>query len=300
VIPPEAVAPEPGVAEDGRSAGPGALPTLIVIGAQKCGTSSLHRYLDAHPAIAMSRVKELDFFLDDGNWSRGVEWYRSQFDSAARVCGESSPNYTNLPVSRAVAERMHDIAADARLIYMVRDPIERALSHYTHAVGLGREDRPVDVAMSEPDSRYLRRSLYRTQLEPFVSRFPEGRIHVATQEDLRDRRGETLREIFEFVGVDTEFSSQDFDREWEVSAGKDRKFKLAYRASRLIGGKSFWGRLPPAVRWRLERLALGRVGEPVQAPQPADSVRAGLVDRLRPEIAWLRAFTGRDFAGWGV
>ncbi len=281
-------------------AAPAGLPNLIVIGAQKCGTSSLHRYLDLHPQIGMSRVKELDFFLAHRTWSRGAEWYADQFDPAMTVRGESSPNYTDLPLSDGTAERMLDLVPEARLIYLVRDPIDRALSHWIHARGLDREERSADEALADLDSRYVRRSLYRTQLQPFVEHFPRERILIGTQEDLLDRRAETLQRVFRWLDVDPSFDSPQFEREWEVSAGKDRKFSLAYRASRVFGGKDFWGRLPPGLRYRLERLASGRVGVPVSPPQISDPVRARLVQRLAPEIEWLRAFAGRDFAGWSV
>lgn len=99
----------------------GALPNLVVIGAMKCGTTSLHHYLDVHPDIAMSQAKELNFFFGDdadgesgdaevrswhnGNWHRGVEWYAAQFDAGAPVRGEASPGYTS-PAHPEVAGRM--------------------------------------------------------------------------------------------------------------------------------------------------------------------------------------------------
>jgi hypothetical protein len=67
----------------------GALPNLIVIGAQKCGTSVLHYYLSLHPEVSMSRPKELNFFIEERNWPRGVDWYKQQFDADARVRGEA-------------------------------------------------------------------------------------------------------------------------------------------------------------------------------------------------------------------
>jgi hypothetical protein len=276
----------------------GSLPNLVVIGAQKCGTSSLHRYLDLHPEIEMSRAKELDFFLADRNLSRGVDWYAGQFSGRTPVRGESSPNYTNLPASAGVAERMSALIGDARLIYLVRDPIERALSHYVHAVSLGRERRSVDEALSDPESSYVRRSLYRTQLEPFVVRFGIERLLVASQEDLLASRESTLRRVFAFLGVDESFTSPEFERRWEVSAGKDRKFRLAYRISRRIGDKDFWGRLPPGLRWRLERVASGRVGKRVRPPELSDRVRAELARRFAPEVEDLRRLTGGGPAGW--
>ena len=108
------------------------LPNLIVIGAAKCGTTSLHAYLDEHPEIAMSREKELHFFVDRKNWGRGIEWYEAQFDASAPVRGESSPGYSAYPLYEGVAERMARVVPDAKLVYLVRDPVERVVSHYTH------------------------------------------------------------------------------------------------------------------------------------------------------------------------
>ena len=75
----------------------GALPNLIVIGSQKCGTSGLHHYLGLHPEISMSAPKELDFFVAERNHPQGLGWYRGHFDAQAKVRGESSPNYTAFP-----------------------------------------------------------------------------------------------------------------------------------------------------------------------------------------------------------
>src|SRR5205085_12476815 len=85
----------PGAAED-RHVPPagGALPNLIVIGAQKCGTSGLHYYLSLHPEISVSTPKELNFFIAERNWPLGLDWYRSHFDAEARVRSEASPNYS--------------------------------------------------------------------------------------------------------------------------------------------------------------------------------------------------------------
>src|SRR4051812_3312851 len=115
------------------------LPNLIVIGAKKSGTTSLYVYLDAHPEISMTRDKELNFFVEERNWSRGLGWYGEQFDAGAPVRGEASPYYTALPHHRGVPERMASVIPDARLVYMVRDPIARLLSHYDMGVARGRE-----------------------------------------------------------------------------------------------------------------------------------------------------------------
>jgi len=105
------------------------LPNLLVIGAAKCGTTALHRYLGLHPDIFMSKSKELGFFCSSENWDERLRWYESQF-GAARVRGESSPSYTNCPRNKGVPERMASLVPDARLIYLVRDPVDRVISQY--------------------------------------------------------------------------------------------------------------------------------------------------------------------------
>ena len=215
----------------------GALPNLIVIGGLKCGTTSLHHYLNLHPEIAMSRPKELNFFVAELNWDLGADWYASHFDRAAAVRGESSPHYTNLPRFEGVADRMRELlGADARVVYMVRDPIDRMLSHYLHNVGGGYETRPLEAALSDPGSAYVARSRYAMQAEPYVRAFGAERLLVIPREDLRDAREETMRSVFEFCGADPGFRSPQFEREWETGSGKQAGgFRLMDRAVRLPG-----------------------------------------------------------------
>ena len=115
------------------------LPNLIIIGSPKCGTTSLYYYLGLHPEIFMSREKELNFFMEERNWRRGLDWYRAQFETSRKVSvwGEASPGYTHHPVFQGVPQRMHSLVPGARLIQIVRDPMKRHLSHYFHQLRLG-------------------------------------------------------------------------------------------------------------------------------------------------------------------
>src|SRR5436309_16134274 len=107
------------------------LPDFIVIGAQKSGTGSLYAYLNGHPDVAGARVKEVHYF--DLHYHRGVDWYLDQFpDEAAarpRCTGEASPYYLFHPHA---PRRAFDLVPDARLIALLRDPVDRAISHYHH------------------------------------------------------------------------------------------------------------------------------------------------------------------------
>src|SRR5918999_1990446 len=169
-----------------------ALPNLIIIGGLKCGTTSIHHYLGLHPQVQMSKPKELNFFVSELNWDLGLDWYKARFDDRFEVRGESSPHYTNLPRFTGVAERIRQHCPDAKLIYMVRDPIKRILSHWVHATGAGYETRELEPTLSQPDSAYMHRSMYWMQLQPYLKRFDRSQIEIFTQEELQSEREETM------------------------------------------------------------------------------------------------------------
>jgi Sulfotransferase family len=189
----------------------GALPNLIVIGAMKCGTTALHHHLDCHPDIAMSKPKELNFFFGPdrtdgwawaaGNWSRGVAWYARHFDAQAAVRGESSPGYTS-PSHPEAAQRMSTLVPAARLVYLVRDPVQRAISQYRHHQAEGTETRPMEKALLDPDSQYIARSRYHDRLVPFLAHFHQRAIAIVCQEELAAQPQRTLQGLYGFVGVD--------------------------------------------------------------------------------------------------
>jgi len=286
-----------------RAWGAGALPNLIVIGGLKCGTTSLHHYLNLHPEIAMSRPKELNFFVAELNWPLGPAWYASHFDPGAPVRGETSPHYTNRPRFEGVAERMRSLLPDARLVYVVRDPIDRILSHYVHNVGGGYERRPLADALAAPGNSYLARSRYAYQLEPFLAAYGRERVAVVSREELKGDRAGTMRRLFAFLGVDADFRSEQFEREWETGSGKATGgFRIMDRAVRLPGLRAFdrnFDRLPESLRWLVERM----VHDPERGEAPKPELPAGLRDRvageLRGDVERLEELCGRSF-GWAL
>lgn len=210
----------------------GALPNLVVIGAMKCGTTALHRYLDAHPDASMTARKEVNFFVGaeaarsedptsgPGQWHRGWDWYASLFDPGAPVRGESSPGYTS-PDHPLVAERIAGRLPGVRLIYLVRDPLRRAISQYQHHRGEGGEDRPMAEAILDPHSQYLSRGRYHERLEPFLQHFPAEQILVVVQERLLSDRRNELRRVYEHAGLNPAWWDDRLQQQWHVGADVD-------------------------------------------------------------------------------
>ena len=281
-----------------RRAEAGALPNLIVIGAQKCGTSVLHYYLSLHPEVSMSKPKELNFFIEERNWPRGVDWYTAHFDADARVRGEASPNYTAFPQHQGVPERMASVVPDAKLIYMVRDPLERIAAHWVHNYAKRREKGTLAETLTHPNTSYVTRSLYAMQLERFLAHYPKENVLVFQQSELRHKRMETLRRVFEFVGVDPDFHHPRFEHERHQTAGKTRATRLAVKLERL--GRSRRARMLPANFWMVldERLPAAPRD---QAPRRARlAARRSTLAELRADGERLRELTGRDFSNWTI
>jgi hypothetical protein len=272
-----------------------------VIGGLKCGTTSLHHYLSLHPEVEMSRPKELNFFVAELNWELGPDWYASHFDPGARVRGETSPHYTNRPRFDGVAERMGSVAPDARIAYMVRDPIDRLLSHYLHNAGGGYEARPLADALADERSAYWQRSRYAYQIEPYLEVFGAERIAIVSREELLLARTETVRRVYEFAGVDPDFFSPEFEREWETGAAKGSEgFRVMDRAVRVPGLRALdrnFDRLPERLRWLVERIVHDPDAGAAAKPELPADLRKRMAAFFRPEVERLEAIAGRGF-GW--
>lgn len=271
------------------------LPNLVVLGAMKCATTSLHHYLDLHPEICMSRERGLNAFLEE-NLPRGLDWYRSHFDQRARIRGDTSPRYTNAPLDPGVASRMRQLLPDARLVYLVRDPVERMVSHYTHYVASGYESRPAAEALldlrSGPERNpYLSRSLYWMQLREYLGHYPRSQLKVIYYEDLRDRGRDTLREIFRFLEVDEHFDAAGFDRIHHRTRDKRRLTPAASGLTPILDAAL--APLPQDARDRVGSLVTRPFSRRVERPHLAPGITAKLRELLRDDSERVQAFVGR-------
>lgn len=181
------------------------LPDFIIIGTMKGGTTSLYHYLASHPDVVASGEKETDFFRSKKRAAGGADAYRRLFVGPGSHAFEASPNYTKRHRFRGVPERMHAIVPDARLIYLLRDPVERVVSHYLHNIRKGRETRPIAQAIRDNDNNYVQTSRYHYQLRAFLKHYDESRILLVESEKLRDHTRDTLDAISTFLGLTPDY-----------------------------------------------------------------------------------------------
>jgi hypothetical protein len=270
-----------------------ALPNLLVIGAAKCGTSALHSYLAGHPDICMSANKEVKLFGSRG-WLHGLPGYAARFDAGRPVRGETSPTYSMDPYVPGVPEQIAAVLPAARFVYLVGEPLRRVVAHWGEHRALTYERRSLEEALAdagEPDNPYVAASRYGHQLQRYIEVFGPERILVVDQRDLRERRRETLREIFGFAGVDPRHWSPAYMAEPNAAADKFEPNAL---------GRSIIDRtwLPLAVR----RRAMGRklTAGPIRRVELTPALRERLERILGPDIAHFRALTGRSFGHWPI
>jgi len=271
-----------------------ARPTFIVIGTMKGGTTALWQYLRRHPQVFMPEAKETDFFAE--RFDQGLDWYAEHFlgsDDAVIAYGEASPNYTRHPLFGGVPERIARHLPDVRLIYVVRDPIDRIQSHYLHRLRRGREWRPIEKALfADPD--YLDTSRYAMQIDRYLEHVDRDRLLVITSDALRGDREATMRTVFRFIGVDDGWTSPVLGREFHKNAEKQAMKPIARRVRAVPGLRSI-AHLAPM---KLKRQMLGRI-DPAEAAI-SNHLRGRIEDALRHDVASLRPYLGPTFDAWGI
>lgn len=293
----------PGATETDRIAaaaarrGGGALPNVIVIGAQKCGTSGMHFYLGLHPEIWTSSPKELNFFVAERNWPRGVEWYRSRFHADYPVRVEASPNYTAYPMNKGVPERMAEVVPDARLIFIVRDPIDRIAAHWIHNYSHGRHQGELETILS-PKTSYIDRSRYAMQLERFLEHFPREQFHFIENEDLRRNRADALRAAFEFVGADPGYTNPRFAVERHRSTRKTRLTPLGERVNKRWSAQERHSKLSRKA-WVFAR-GYWPLGARIERPAIREAIPDDVIEMLREDARRLTELTGLDVGRWSI
>jgi Sulfotransferase domain len=212
------------------------LPDFLILGAQKAGTTALYAYLRWHPEITGPSFKEVSFF--DRHYVKGERWYRAHMPVRRRsLVGEASPSYLFHPLA---PERVAGMLPGARLIALLRNPVDRAFSHYQHEVALGREPLSFEDAVDREDERmqgelermlrdpsyfslawwnytYVARGRYAEQLERWFAAFPREQLLVLFTEELSADTAATYRRVLDFLGVtarDLESYPRIFDRDY--------------------------------------------------------------------------------------
>lgn len=297
------------------------LPNFLIIGAAKCGTSSIYMYLKQHPEIFMSPIKEPHFFSFTSETKKtqgprdsvtqaitNLEEYKNLFKGVQneKAIGEASPTYIYQPNA---AERIQNLIPNAKLIAILRNPAERAFSAYMHVVRDRREPaKSFSEALSCEKQRirenwgplwhYRNCGFYFEQLTRYFNLFPKDQIQVFTYEDLRSDQEGVLKNIFKFLDVDTNFIP-DISVKFNVS-GKQKSKLLHSLTLGLFNNPNpirWLSRhiVPESLRWKVTN----RIRELNLISQKIpEKIKAELINGYRYDIIKLQTLIDRDLSHW--
>lgn len=268
-------------------------PHFVIIGAMKCATSTLHDQLARQPGVFMSEPKEPNFFSDEPVWARGLGWYAGLFADApaGAVCGESSTHYTKLPTHPHAAERLHRALPHAKLVYVMRDPIDRLVSHYVHAWSCREVDGPIDEAVSQRPE-LIEYSRYAMQLRPWIGLFGRERVLPVFFERLTAHPQQEFERVCRHVGVPGPVRWRDDAGAKNVSADRLRYGPVMSRLVRTPGLAALRRAILPEglrdrikSRWRMK-----------DRPKLSPAARAWCVEGLDPDVAELGEMLGLNLS----
>lgn len=247
----------------------------------------------------MSTPKEPRFFVEEpeplGRWSRGVDWYRGLFVTGKRLCGEASPRYAAAPSVPGVPGRIATVLPSAKLIYLVRDPYQRLVSHYLMTC------RAQQTAMSfaefiESVPHALNCSCYGTQVAGYLDHFSRDRLLIVESESLKNDRATTMRNVFSFLGADPAFKSPLFHHQRHI--GWHQPF-LSPRG-RWIENSRFMRKishlLPHNVFTALKNVLLRPFSVSAPSTELPPDLKSQIDEKLLEEAQLLRRLTGLPLA----
>jgi hypothetical protein len=290
-----------------------ALPTFVIGGAPKAGTTAIWHWLSAHPQVWMSPIKEPHFLTRDANHpvpgvdiigapranthSRGIEWYESLF-AGGEGClarGEASTHYLGAVDG---PELMEQFVPGLKVLFVLRQPVDRAYSHYWHNRKRGH-DLPPFAAVLEDDPRLryvMYMSRYAQHLQRYLDALGPERVHVLLYDDVRADPRAAYAEICRYIGVDDRFEPElrrEHNPHAEPASGT---------LQRLIARSTYrrWGFLPAAIRRPARRLRSALEARNLRpaayAPLDAD-LRQRLTKEFEPDISFVESLT-RPLPGW--
>lgn len=208
-------------------------PNFLISGVMKGGTTILYDFITLHPDVNKSKEKEIHYFTL--NYDKGDEWYSTHFLDNGKCNIEASPTYFDLATSRIVPGIIKRFNPDAKIIVILRDPVERAISHFNHLVRVGKNEKIAKLGIerffnmpfsgavkstTEEEAllyQVLNFSCYALKLRIYKRVFGEGLL-VLSNENLRNNPYRTMNSVYEFLGVDESFSSKQFEQ-FKYSAG---------------------------------------------------------------------------------
>jgi len=281
---------------------------FIGIGAPKAGTTWLGHMLENHPQLCMSVPKEVHYFNDklayrntlmEKNYSKGIGWYKMYFNHCPnhKVKGEITPRYSNDPF---VPERIKNHNKDIKIIYCLRNPVDRIESHYNFCkYFVQNEDRSIQQAVTE-ETEFIEMSLYFRNLSRFLECFPKEQILLVWFDDIQKRPEVLIREVYTFLGVNPDFQPSNLhekSNQARISQIKGLQEFIRKTQYKLIA-LGFSGLIGTIKRAGVGNLVGKLNSKPLQKDRVPPDLKQYIQDNVRADVLQLQAWSGRDLSHW--
>lgn len=271
-------------------------PNLLIIGAMKASTTLLYSLLQQHPAIWFPAVKEPRYFSrQEAEIEAGWQDYRALFagcPESARYCGEASTTYTRAPHGGPVARRIRERLGAPKLIYILRDPVERTISHYRHSYlgGFYRQGMPIAEALDR-DPILLDTSRYEAQLRQYLNVFDESELLILIAEKLHRQAPQELARVEAFLGIDSY-------RDWqERPPAVNSAAQLGVR-NRWLPDHPLAERAKQLMPAPLKRYLQRQFAKTVEIPEIGPRDRQLIAEQVLPDLRALHRRLGPRLGGW--
>ncbi len=269
------------------------MPNFFVVGAGKAGTTSLYHYLGTHPQLFMCRIKEPNYFCKDSKVSASINWddylrlFRGVRDEPA--IGECSVLYLS---SACAARSIRAAVPNAKIIVILRNPVDRGYSHFLMGV---RQGFPCQNVLDLPDY-VVDLGLYYAQVKRYLDEFPNQQIHILFHEDLQRDREAFVKRMFGFLNVDDGFRPPNLEKHFNEAL--EPRFKvlngLFYKTGLVVGLRRF---VRPEIKEAM-RAALFKAPREQRSSKLTPNERQTLVRVFEPDIHRLEALLSRDLSHW--
>jgi len=281
------------------------LPNFIIGGALKCGTTSLFYQLDQHPEVFMCEPKEPRYFLYEiaqaeqsdkralNFPARTLEEYAALFEGSAgfKAIGEASAHYFNWP---AIAPKIKDTLPDVKIIFMLRNPIDRAYSHYLHAVRIGAENRPVEEGLAVTESR-ISLGCYAEKLETWFATIDSKQTKIIIFDDFVKNGLHVFADVCRFLDIDDSFTP---DLSVQNKGGRVKNQRLDLFLEKVKSHplrKTINPLVPKSIRAAFKDM---RQRNMEKAPPLPPAIVLQLSDYYKDDIKRLETLIDRDLSAW--
>jgi len=272
----------------------------MIIGAQKCGTTTLAEILSSHPDICFSQVKEPHFFSKSQDWQEDIKSYKDLYSpKSTQICGEASTTYTCYPeFNKNIWQSLYSFNAKLKLIYIMRDPVSRIVSHYMHNYVRGYTSEPIEEAVLS-DPTYINRTRYFIQVKPYIDIFGRGQVLLLTLEEFIENKKNTLAKIANFLDINFDFSDSSISVHKNDTI-KETKSTIGvedFARSKMINNlKPF---VPNALRKSIYSTLQTLTQRKIHSkPSISVELNEAIVNLLALDILEVEKLIGRDLVEW--